>query len=316
MYYFFGTLESLTVLIGISVIGFYVLSRKILTEDALKFLTTLAINIALPSLVFVNIVQNFNPQNFPKWWSLPLWWIGFTLLAGIISIVCTPLSKNAIRREFALCLFYQNAVFVPLPIIVSLFGEDSIQTTALLIFAVFYPSFVFTTYPLFFHKRSIEFNKTKVFNPVLVATLAAISLKLMGIGSYVPGFVTKALNMVGNMTIPLVLMILGGSIYLDYKQKEKIQIQQIIKFVLIKNILFPIIALFVVSIVHPRYEVALLVVLQASVPPMTAAPILIEKMNGNKSIANQFLLGSFLFSLITIPIVFYIFECCIQIQKP
>jgi len=89
LYYFFGTLESLTVLVGISVICFYVLSQKILTEDALKFLGTLAINIALPSLVFVNILKNFNPQNFPKWWNLPLWWIGFTVLAGIISIVCT-----------------------------------------------------------------------------------------------------------------------------------------------------------------------------------------------------------------------------------
>ena len=227
----------------------------------------------------------------------------------------STLSKKEIRREFALCLFYQNAVFVPLPIIVSLFGEDSVQTTTLFIFAVFYPSFVFTTYPLFFHKRTIEFNKTKVFNPVLIATLAAISFKLMGIGSYMPGFVTRALGMVGNMTIPLVLMILGGSIYLDYRQKEKIQLRQIIKCVLIKNILFPIIALFAVSIVHPPYEVALLVVLQASVPPMTAAPILIERMNGNKSVANQFLLGSFLVSLVSIPVIFYVFEYWTQIQK-
>ena len=53
-----ATFESVAALLGLGLLGFWVISRKILPSDALSLLSPLALDIALPSLVFVNIIMN------------------------------------------------------------------------------------------------------------------------------------------------------------------------------------------------------------------------------------------------------------------
>ena len=77
---FIVVLESVLILLGIGFIGFWITQRKILPESALSFLSRLAIDIALPSVVFASIMVNFSPQDYPNWWQLPLWWVLFTAL--------------------------------------------------------------------------------------------------------------------------------------------------------------------------------------------------------------------------------------------
>jgi hypothetical protein len=44
------------------------------------------------------------------------------------------------------------------------------------------------------------------------------------------------------------------------------------------------------------------------VPPITTIPILTNKAGGNTSLTNQFLISSFLVSIISIPLAMLIFE--------
>lgn len=71
---FITTFESVAVLLGIGIIGFWIIRKKILPGNILGLLSPLALEIALPSLIFVNIISNFEPAEFPDWWQLPLWW--------------------------------------------------------------------------------------------------------------------------------------------------------------------------------------------------------------------------------------------------
>jgi predicted permease len=62
----FGTtFESVAVLLGIGFIRFWIIRKCILPESSLGILSPLALDIALPSLVFVNIITNFIPLDFP-----------------------------------------------------------------------------------------------------------------------------------------------------------------------------------------------------------------------------------------------------------
>ena len=105
---------------------------------------------------------------------------------------------------------------------------------------------------------------------------------------------------------PLTMIILG--LYLDFKQRGKIYVKEITKFVLVKNIVFPLIFLAITVWFRPAYGIALLFILQAAVPPVTSTPILTERAGGNKSICNQFVFSSFIFSVITIPLIFWLFS--------
>ena len=303
-----ATFESVAVLLGIGVLGFSIIVRRILPEDALGILSTLALDIALPCLIFTNLIINFRPEDIPGWWMLPLWWLFFTALAAIMTGLFMFTARKGNRREFAGTLFYQNAIFFPLAIITGIFGGESRHIVTLFLFTMFNASFFFSTNHMFFHVAGKKSGWKKILNSVLIVTIMATVIPLIKIQIYIPGFVILALKMVGGMAVPIVMIILGGNIYIDFKNKGQLFISEVIKFILIKNIIFPVITLLVLLLIQPAYNIALIIILQSAVPPITAMPIVVDRAGGNKSIVNQFMFFSFIFSLVTIPVMLFLFK--------
>jgi hypothetical protein len=61
-------------------------------------------------------------------------------------------------------------------------------------------------------------------------------------------------------------------------------------------------------LIKPSYNIALILMIESAVPPVTAIPLVTDRNGGNRAIVNQFLLSSFLFSLISIPLMMYLFN--------
>jgi len=306
---FIATLESVIILLGIGVLGFLLIQRKILPEKALSALSPLALEIALPCLIFTNIITQFTPADTHDWWLLPLWWLFFTAIVAGLTAGFSFVSYKPIRREFALALFYQNGIFFPVAILGELFGGDSIYLTSLFVFVLVYPAFFFNTYPLIFGQPIRTFQWKKILHPVLLVTLLAIALRLTGTAQYIPEVVTSITGMLGALAIPLIMILLGGNLYLDYKKSgTQLFKKEILKFIIIKNILFPLIFLGIIILIQPPFIVALLLLIESMVPPVTAIPLLAERAGGNRAAVNQLLVGSFLASLATIPIMMYVFS--------
>jgi len=306
---FITTFESVAVLLSIGVIGFLIIRKKIVPGKILNLLSPLALEIALPSLIFVNIIQNFLPSDSPDWWHLPLWWGFFTIISAALTFIFMFASQKKTRREFAISLFFQNGIFFPLAILAGMFGDGSSYTIFLFLFTIFYAAFFFSTHHLFFeHKEKSKLNLKKIIHPVFIATILALTIRLVGVQDAVPDFVISIFALLGGMTIPLIMIILGGNIYIDFKKKGKLQIFEITKFVIIKNILFPLILLFILFLIRPSYYIAIIILLQGAVPPVTTVPLVTERFGGNRSIVNQFIVGSFISSLITIPVMIFLFE--------
>lgn len=301
-------LQSVLALLGIGVIGFWVTRRNLIPENVLGFLSTLAIDIALPSTVFANIIINFKPVEYPNWWQLPLWWLAFTAVALALTLVTRYISRRETREEFSLSLFFQNGIFFPLIILSGIFGTKTPFIAQLFIFMMFHPTLFFSTYHLFFRRKPGQMRWSRIINPVLIATIIAIIIQMSGGGNYLPDFLVSIFQILGAMALPLVMIILGGSLYLDFQQKGRFYVTEIAKFVLVKNIVFPLAFTGLLVLVKPSYNIALLIFLQAAVPPVTGAPILAERAGGQKSITTQFVFASFVASMVTIPAVFELFS--------
>jgi predicted permease len=305
---FLVVLESVLVLLGIGVIGFWVTRRNLIPENVLGFLSTLALDIALPSTVFANIVVNFTPADFPNWWQLPLWWLGFTAIALVLTLVTRYISDKETRDEFGMTLFFQNGIFFPLIILSGIFGTTTQYIAQLFIFMMFHPTLFFSTYYLFFRKKPGQMRWQRIINPVLIATLIAIVIQISSAKDYLPDFILTLFNILGAMALPLVMIILGGSLYLDFQQKGRFHFSEITKFIIVKNIVFPLVITGLLVLFKPGYNIALLIFLQAAVPPVTGAPILAERAGGQKSITTQFVFASFVASIVTIPATFELFN--------
>jgi malate permease and related proteins len=303
-------LQSVLALIGIGVLGFWILRRGIIPEHVIVFLSRLAIDIALPSIVFAGILINFDPRKIPDWWQLPLWWIAFEAVAFALMFVTMFVAKKSTRSEFALSLFFQNGLFFPLIVISGLFGAGSPYVVQLFIFILLHPVLFFGTASLFFSagKGRQRLNMARIINPVLVSTVLAVAIRLLGLEIYLPRFLITMLTMLGGMTLPLLMIILGGSLYIDFQKKGPIYLGELLKFVAVKNFLFPLVLIGLLIVVRPSYNIALILLLQAAVPPITGTAVYVERAGGNASIANQFILASFAVSVISIPLVFILFS--------
>jgi predicted permease len=309
-------LQSVLVLLGIGIFGFWITKRGIIPEGVLGILSRLAIDLALPCMVFASILVNFTPSDYPGWWQLPIWWFFFAAVSLILTVLAMPLSSKSTRSEFGINLFYQNGLFFPLIIISGIFGNNSPYLTQLYIFIALHPVMFFSTYYLFFGKAKKQGERhiqwSRIFNPILIATLLAVGVQLFGIKNYLPDFIRSIMQILGGMALPLIMIILGGSLYLDFKQKSKFYVLEVIKFLTIKNLVFPLVFLGLLVILKSQfdisYNIAMLLILQSAVPPITGTPIMTERVGGNKSISNQFVFSSFIFSVISIPFIFRLFS--------
>ena len=308
------TFQAVAALLGIGVLGFWIIGRRKVPAAVLGILTSIAIDIALPCLILSNMLTQFSPQEIPGWWHMPLWWLGFTVIALTLSLAAIFLIRTEFRSEFAMSLFFQNGIFFPLIIITGLFGVNSHYLVLLFLFIFISPSMVFSTYALFFQKNNTAslLSWRRVVNPTLILTIIGLVLALLNIKGFIPNFLLIILAMVGAMATPLFMLILGGNIFNDFMNRtasnRKIYTGEVIKFVIIKNLVFPLAFLGLLILLKPDFPVALIIIMQASVPPITAIPIFTERSGGNRAITNQFIVASFVFSIISIPSIIFLFS--------
>ncbi len=298
--------QAVAMLLFIGVIGAWMITRRMVKESFFSLLSPLALEIALPALIFTNIINNFNPVIKTNWWKLPLWWGFFTVIAFIVTLIGIIFARKENKREFGVSLFYQNGIFFPLAILAGMFGRNSKYIVDLFLFIIFYASFFFTTSFLFFSSRG-KIQWKKIFHPVFVGTVLAVILKLTGFNVYIPSFIIASLEMVGAMSIPLLMIILGGNILIDFKNVGNLYVGEIIKFLIFKNLIMPLVMLGIIILIKPSFNIALVLMIESAAPPVTATPLITDRNGGDRALVNQFLLSSFLFSLISIPLMMYLF---------
>ena len=316
---FISSAWAIFILLAIGAIGYYMIARNIIPGEALKYISSLSTELAIPLFIFSNLVLKFDPSTSPGWWKLPLWWVAFAAVTLVIAVALSKLFKKDIRREAVVSLYLYNPTFVPLSVIIGLFGIDSPYVVDLFLFSIFSGMFYFNVYKVFFRKgaklalpslSSIDWKK--VFNPFVKVTLLALIITLSGAGAYIPEAFFSVTEHIGAMAFPLIMLIFGGYIYLDMKNSGKIYWKEAIKFTAFKNLLFPLIFLGLIYLIKPAYNVALMLMLSAAAPPLSAVPILIERQGGNTQISNQFMVGSFLFSIVSMPVMLVLLNAVYQ----
>jgi len=303
--------KSVAVLMGIGVLGFTILARKTLPINALNVITPLVLDVSLPCMIFYNIIVRFDPRQMPNWWQLPLWWLGMVVFFLLLSLVSGRFVNDRYLGESCMALFYPNATFFPIGIIPIIYGPDTILLVELFIFTLFMPIIVFNGYTFFFRSkrpdRRFSFKDSRILNPVLAATILAVVFKLTRIDAAIPDFVISITEIVGATALPLLMLNIGGNVYVDFARRGKFDIRSSARFVIVKNFLFPAATLGMLLLIRPPASVATLIIIQAAVPPLSAVPVLTERAGGNVALVNQFLVTSFVFSILTIPLAIWCF---------
>lgn len=203
-------LEVMVVLFIIVILGYVACKLGYMGDKFDKKLSSIVVDITCPLLVLSSVMGDDLPD---RTLILPLLGIGF--LTYIILLVFGFWVPRLISKShddqgmIGFALMFANVGFIGYPIVSSIFGPHAVFYAALLNMPNTF--FIFTAGVMLIKgEYSLkQFNPKVLISPAMLgAFLAAI---IVALGIHTPDIIARPVTMVGNITVPAALMIIGSS---------------------------------------------------------------------------------------------------------
>ncbi|MCX7882041.1 MAG: AEC family transporter [Brevinematales bacterium] len=306
---FWKTLEAVGIFLGLGVVGFFLLARRAIAKEALSTLSFLSLDVAVPALVFYDMMEQFSLEKYPNWWVYPLVWLGAFGFLWVLSWVFSFMFASSYRKEVFVSLLYPNAIFIPLILLPSLFPGKPEITVDLFLFTMLFSFFLFQGFGFFYRaQRPMSWNGKKLFPPLVVMLVISLCIHYAGLRMYVPAFLVDVAKRIGVLSIPLLLFVIGGNVYLDRYTTSFLPLRAKVGFVLVKNGVFPLLHLWLLGFVPLSPLFRFFIFLQSALPPVTALPVLVERAGGNRLAVQSFFLWSVGALVVTLPPLLWLYE--------
>lgn len=203
-------LEVMVVLFIIVILGYVACKFGYMGDKFDKKLSSIVVDITCPLLVLSSVMGDDLPD---RTLILPLLGVGF--LTYIILLVFGFWIPRLITKNhddqgmIGFAMMFANVGFIGYPIVSSIFGPHAVFYAALLNMPNTF--FIFTAGVMLIKgEYSIkQFNPKVLISPAMLgAFLAAI---IVALGIHTPDIIARPVTMVGNITVPAALMIIGSS---------------------------------------------------------------------------------------------------------
>lgn len=213
----FSSIVSQMVVLLIVVIAGYALHKlKLLNEKFDSNLSRLVLDVALPCQIVGSVVTATDLPDVATIWFM----FGMSFLAnGIVLVIAAvvPILLRAPKKArgvYSFIIAFGNVGFIGFPVLTAVFGPEAVVYGSIL--NIPFNLLVFTVGVLFLSDGSMPLGerlKTGAQNlksPILVACILVLVLAPLNIGG--AGVVGDALVLVGDMTTPTALLIIGSSV--------------------------------------------------------------------------------------------------------
>ena len=200
-------------LFAIVIVGYVAGKLGYLGGDFDRQLSRLVINLTCPALILSSAMTGELPD---RNYILPLLLISaitYIVLTGVAFLLPRILTnKREDEGAIGFALMFGNVGFMGYPVVASIFGHEAVFYAAVLnvvnTFAVFTIGTILITGKGEVEERRIE-KKILYSTPMLSAylTMLIVALRIDNI----PEFISQPLTMIGNITVPAALLIIGSS---------------------------------------------------------------------------------------------------------
>lgn len=203
-------LEVMVVLFIIVVLGYVLCKLGYMGDKFDQKLSAIVIDVTCPALILSSVMGDALPD---RTLILPLLGVGFLtyfILLVFGFFVPRLITKNHDDQGMiGFALMFANVGFIGYPIVSSIFGPKAIFYAALLNMPNTF--FIFTAGVMLVKgEYSIrQLNPKLLFSPAMIAAFAAALIVALNL--HTPDLIARPITMVGNITVPAALMVIGSS---------------------------------------------------------------------------------------------------------
>ena len=200
----------MVVLFIIVVLGYALCKLGYMGEDFDRKLSSIVVDVTCPLLILSSVMGESLPD---RTLILPLLGVGFlTYVLLLVFGFFVPRLIAADRDDqgmIGFALMFANVGFIGYPIVSSIFGAKAVFYAALLNMPNTF--FIFTAGVMLVKgEYSVrKLNLKLLFSPAMIA--AFVAALLVALDVHTPEIVARPVTMVGNITVPAALMIIGSS---------------------------------------------------------------------------------------------------------
>lgn len=298
-------LEVMVMLFTMVILGYTVCKLGYMGDKFDKKLSSIVVDITCPLLVLSSVMGDEMPDR-----SLILPLVGVGFLTYIILLVFgfwVPrfISKNHDDQGMiGFSLMFANVGFIGYPIVASIFGPKAVFYAALL--NVPNTFFIFTAGVMLVKgEYSIrQFNPKVLLSPALIG--AFIAALLVAFGVHTPEMIARPITMVGNITVPAALMIIGSSMA-RLPLREIIGSGKVYATSFLRLLIVPLSVYFLFRLCGVNTLINNINTVVIAMPVASFGTMFCMKYGRNPSLMTEATFITTLFSIITIPLITLLF---------
>ncbi|MCG6949446.1 MAG: AEC family transporter [Acidobacteria bacterium] len=295
---------------GIAVIFFVIAGSGIMarrgwiTQTQIDGLSAAAVNLFLPCLIFGKVVEHFDPESQPGWWSLPLAGIVMALIGtGLGALLFRGQLPN--KSDMLPLAGMQNAGYLVLPVGLALYPE-SFDT-----FAVYVFLFILGFNPILWSLGKIlvtggtnqKPRLRDLVSPPLLANVIGIGAALGGASRILPKPALDAVNLIGSAAIPVAMVVLGAVLG-GISVRIRAHLGDALRSMAVKYVALPLIVVLVLYATRLYLANPLLAeffVIEAAAAPAVALVLQVRVYGGNEQRVGTVMFLSYIACTIALP---------------
>ncbi len=295
-------LNTMCKLLFATFIGYYLNKKDIINTDVNRHLSSFIIQVASPCLI-ISSVSSIEGGDKRETLSILIIGIVIYCLLPVMSWILSriiPLPNNK-RRTFQCMLMFSNCGFMALPILQSIYGNES----------VFYNTLLHMPYNLLFFtlgayllakdgEDKYNFRPQQLLSVGVICSILAIIIYFGDIP--IPSFMSESFSFIGNVVTPLSMISIGSSVA-DYPIKEILEDKLLYVISFVRLVIIPVIAYIGMSIFVDNQMIIQMVVITLGMPVGSMVAMGASEYNGNIKTASFGVALSTILSMITIPIM-------------
>lgn len=283
-------------------IGYFLMSKKIIDEGFNKKLNFLVITVTLPCLIIASVFGDNNTTQSTVLKVLGIGVIMYLLLPIIAYIVVKVLRINKSKQGlFMFMTVYGNTGFMGYPIMASLFGSTGVLYAAII--NMIYNISLFTCGLYLMGQDSegkISFSYKNLLSPGIISSVLALFLYFFQIP--LPGLVVGVLNQVGDMTIPLAMILIGASLT-AVSMKEIFGDLTLYPYTFVRQLIIPLLAYPIIIYISSDPIIQGVLLLFTAMPVGNVAVMFSIEYEGDFVTASKAVLFTTVVSIVTVPMI-------------
>lgn len=292
-------ITQIIVLFLIMVVGFFARKRNIINEQVNKGLTEFLLNITLPFMIITSFNFNFSFDMLQKSGAVLVYTLCIFLISYIIGRILFRKYPQDIKSVLMFSAMFSNCGFMGFPVIQNIYGKEGVFYAAL--FNMPFTILVWTVgIGLYSGEKDFSSIKRALLNPGTISVYIGLFLFVFSIK--LPAFIYNTLEMVGGMTTPLSMIVIGAMLG-GMNIREVFTSLPSYYSTLVRLIIVPLVVFAMLKLLGASGMSFGVLVLISAMPVAANTAIMSEKYGANSGFASKCIFISTVLSAVTIPFI-------------